>query len=146
MRLKNKVALITGAAEGVPSKLMGLGGATAWLFAREGAKIVVADVNETKGQATVEGLLADGRDAMFVKLDVMRKANWQAAIDATVSQYGRLDVLVHAAGSYILGFVESTPIEDWNRQMDIHGKGVFLGTKHAIPAMRKNNGGSVVVI
>ncbi|MBM3945714.1 MAG: SDR family oxidoreductase [SAR202 cluster bacterium] len=146
MRLKNKVALISGAAEGLPGKLMGIGGATAWLFAREGAGVVVGDIDEAKGNATAAALRDAGRDAAFARLDVRRDGDWQVAVDAALTRWGRLDVLVHAAGTYIIGRVESTPLEEWERQMNIHAKGVFLGTKRAVPAMRSNGGGSIVVV
>ncbi|MBM3944139.1 MAG: glucose 1-dehydrogenase [SAR202 cluster bacterium] len=144
MRLQDKVAIITGAANAVPGEMMGLGGATAWLFAREGARVVIGDINEKQGQRSVAALREDGHDALFVKLDVTREADWQAAVKATVAEFGKLNVLANNAGVGILGTVEETTEELWDAHMDTHAKGAFLGCKHAIPEMRRAGGGSIV--
>ncbi|MDA1189105.1 MAG: glucose 1-dehydrogenase [Chloroflexi bacterium] len=146
MRLDGKVALITGAANAVPGEMMGLGGATAWLFAREGASVVIADINQKEGQRSVAALREDGHNALFVKLDVSSEPGWQAVVKATVAEFGRLDVLVNNAGVGILATVEETTVELWDAHMDTHAKGAFLGSKHAIPHMRKQGGGSIVNI
>ena len=146
MRLEGKAALITGAATGIEAKLMGFGGATAWLFAREGAKVALTDINDELGQTTASQIRSQGGDALFVHLDVTSEQEWVSAIETTVSNFGRLDVLVNNAGTGGRSLVEETTVEKWEEQMNVHAKGVFLGTKHAIPEMRKVGGGSIVNI
>ena len=146
MRLEGKVALISGGATGVEGELMGFGGAAARLFVREGAKVVLADINEESGQKTASQLREGGGDAMFVRLDVTIEQDWIDAVEATVSNFGRLDIVVNNAG---IGGGAGVPIEEtteeaWDAQLDVHAKGVFLGTKHAIPEMRKVGGGSII--
>ncbi|MFQ6029571.1 MAG: SDR family NAD(P)-dependent oxidoreductase, partial [Dehalococcoidia bacterium] len=89
MRLEGKVALITGAATGVQGELMGFGGASARLFVREGAKVVLGDINEESGQQTVSQIREDGGDALFVRLDVTREEDWINAIQTTIASFGR---------------------------------------------------------
>ena len=144
MRLAGKVALITGAATGVKGELMGFGGAAARLFAREGAKVVLTDINDDLGQRTASQIDEEVGDAIYVHLDVTREEEWTAAVQAAVSNFGRLDVLVNNAGTAVRSTVEETTMDEWQGQMDVHAKGVFLGTKHAIPEMRKAGGGSIV--
>jgi len=134
MRLAGKVAIITGAASG-------MGAATARIFVREGAKVVIADVMEHEGKQIADSL---GAAARFEKLDVTNEENWAETVANTVKAFGKLDLLVNNAG--ISGSAEqdlhSTPA--WHRIMDINATGVFLGMKHAIPAMIKAGGGSIV--
>ena len=144
MRLEGKVALISGAASGVEGELMGFGGAAARLFAREGAKVVLTDINEESGQKTAAQINEIGGDAMFLRLDVTNEQDWIEAVRAIVSSCGRLDILVNNAGTGARYKVEDTTEEVWDTQMNIHAKGVFLGTKHAIPEMRKAGGGSII--
>ena len=146
MRLEGKVALITGAATGVEGDLMGFGGASARLFVQEGAKVVLSDIKEEAGQKTAAQIREGGGDAMFMRLDVTREEDWQQAIEATVSAYGKLDILVNNAGTGARSTVEETTEDAWDSQMDVHAKGTFLGTKYAIPEMRKVGGGSIVNI
>lgn len=146
MHLENKVALITGAAHGVKGELMGFGGASAWLFAEEGAKVVLTDVDVDTGERTVAQMREEGHDAIFLRLDVTSEDEWIDAIETTIDTYGRLDILVNNAGTSGRAIVEETTEEVWDGQMDVHGKGVFLGTKHAIPHMRAVGGGSIINI
>ena len=146
MRLEGKVALITGAASGVENYLMGFGGASARLFVREGASVVLTDIKEEPGEKTAAQIRTDGGDAVFVRLDVTDELDWTNAIQYTVSNFGRLDVLVNNAGTSARYNVEDTASEVWDAQMDVHAKGTFLGTKHAIPEMRKGGGGSIINI
>jgi len=134
MRLAGKVAIITGAASG-------MGAATARMFAREGAKVVVADVMEHEGKQVAESI---GAAAHFEKLDVTNEENWEAAVAATVKRFGKLDVLVNNAG--ISGSAEQDLYSTaaWHRIMEINATGVFLGIKYAIPAMIANGGGSII--
>ena len=144
MRLEGKVALISGAASGVEGDLMGFGGAAARLFAREGAKVVLTDINQESGQQTAAQINESGGEATFLRLDVTNEQDWIDAVRATVSSYGRLDILVNNAGTGARYTVEDTTEEVWDIQMNIHAKGTFLGTKHAIPEMRKVGGGSII--
>ena len=144
MRLEGKVALITGAAAGVEGELMGFGGAAARLFAREGAKVVLTDILVEQGERSTAEIREMGGDAIFVKLDVTSDEDWQKAIEATLAAYGRLDVIINNAGTGAPANVEDTTVDVWDGQMDVHAKGVFLGTKYAIPEMRKVGGGSII--
>ena len=144
MRLENKVALITGAATGVEGELMGFGGATARLFAREGAGLVLTDINERSGLKTAEQIAASGAEVEFLRLDVTKEADWAHAVEATVSRFSRLDILVNNAGTGAETDVESTTLEIWEDQMAVHARGMFLGTRAAIPEMRKLGGGSII--
>lgn len=146
MRLNNKVALITGAAHGVKGEMMGFGGASAWLFAEEGAKVVLTDVDAANGEKTAAQMREAGHDAIFRRLDVTDEDDWIAAVQAAVDAYGRLDILVNNAGTGGRARVEDTTEALWQAQMDIHAKGCFLGTKRAVPHMRAAGGGSIINI
>ena len=139
MRLQGKVALITGAARGQ-------GAAEARLFAQEGAKVVLADVTDQEGIAVATEIAEEGADAIYVHLDVTNESEWEAAIIETVSKFGKLDILVNNAGIWRRGHVTETSSEQWDSILDVNSKGVFLGTKAAIPEMRKAGGGSIVNI
>ena len=144
MRLEGKVGLITGAATEVKGELMGFGGATAWLFSGEGAKMVVTDINETSGEKTAAQIREAGGEGIFVRLDVTKEQDWADAIQTTVSTYGKLDILVNNAGIGAASPLEETTVDQWDLQLDVMAKGTFLGTKHAIPEMRRAGGGSIV--
>lgn len=134
MRLAGKVAVISGAASG-------MGAATAAMFAKEGAKVVIADRMEHEGKAVAASLGASGH---FEKLDVTVEEDWAAAIAATQKHFGKLDILVNNAG--VSGSAEQDlfSTDAWHRIMEINATGVFYGLKHAIPAMKANGGGSIV--
>src|SRR5215813_2594311 len=138
-RLDGKVTLISGGARGQ-------GAAEAKLCAREGAKVVFGDVLDALGKQVEAEIRAAGGDATYVHLDVTREADWREAVETAVHSYGKLDVLVNNAGIVIRKGIEDTSEEDWDRLMAVNAKGVFLGTKHAIPAMRRAGGGSIVNI
>jgi len=135
-RVEDKVAIVTGAASGI-------GRGCAELLAREGARVVLSDVNEELGR---EAAKAIGGDALFVRHDVSDEASWRALIDAALARFGRLDVLVNNAGIIVVADIESTTVEQWRRVMAVNAEGVFLGCKHAIPVMRRSGGGSIVNI
>jgi 3(or 17)beta-hydroxysteroid dehydrogenase len=139
MRLRGKVALITGAAHG-------MGNTEANMFAKEGAKVVVADVDEAEGQQVVAGIAEVGGEALFVRLDVTKEEAWQKAIDMTVSTFGKLDILVNNAGISGSSGGDLFDTAAWDKVMEINAKGVFLGLKYAVPAMQKAGGGSIVNI
>ena len=140
MRLQDKVALITGAAAGIDGELMGFGGAAAWLFTREGAKVVLTDILDEAGEKTAAQIREQGGDAIYVHLDVTNEDQWANAIQTTIDTYGKLDVLVNNAGIGSRGNTEGTTVvetseDTWDAHMDVHAKGCFLGTKAAIPAL-----------
>ena len=139
MRLKDKVAIVSGGASG-------MGQSEAMLFAREGAKVIVADLLEAEGRQTADKIGAGGGQARFVKLDVTSETNWGAAVEATLSAFGKLDVLVNNAG--ISGTFDPDMLSTtaWDKLMDVNAKGVFLGMKTGIAAMQKTGGGSIVNI
>ena len=139
MRVAGKVALVSGGARGI-------GAATAQRLAQEGAAVVLGDVLETEGRQTAAGIVAAGGQATFMPLDVTSAAHWQQVIAAAVAEYGKLDVLVNNAGISGRAAVGETDVETWERVMEINGKGVFLGTKRAIPELRKAGGGSIINI
>ena len=139
-RLDGKVAFISGGARG-------MGAAEARLFAKEGAKVAIGDVLDDPGRQVEAEINQTGGDCVFVHLDVTSEANWQEAIAATTSRFGGLHVLVNNAGiGGVSSLVEETSLADWERVMAINSTGVFLGTKAAIPEMRKSGGGSVINI
>lgn len=143
-RLSGKVVLITGGANGVRGQLMGFGGAFAWIAAREGASVVVTDVDDERGALTADQIREGGSSAMFAHLDVTSSDSWLAALDAATDAFGRLDVLVNGAGVHALYDVESTPEVEWDRAMAVHATGTFLGIKLSAPVMRRGGGGSII--
>ena len=139
MRLKGKVAIISGGARG-------MGAVEARLFAREGASVAVGDVLADEGRKVQAEINEAGGDAVFVRLDVTSEADWRQAVASTVSRFGRLDILVNNAGISDQSRVEDTTTDQWDRVMEVNAKGVFLGIKAAIPEMRKVGGGSIINI
>jgi NAD(P)-dependent dehydrogenase (short-subunit alcohol dehydrogenase family) len=139
MRLAGKVALITGGASG-------MGQSEATIFAREGARVVVADVLEFDGLQVAENIAASGGQARFVKLDVTSEDDWQAAVKTAVTAFGKLDILVNNAGISGTFDPDTTSTSAWDMLMNVNAKGVFLGMKHAVPAMREAGGGAIVNI
>ena len=116
------------------------------MFAKEGAKVVLADVSDPEGTAVAAEIAEAGGDAIFVHLDVTNEDEWNAAINSAVASFGKLDILVNNAGIWRRGHVLETSVEQWDDILDINAKGVFLGTKAAIPEMRKAGGGSIINI
>ncbi len=146
MRLAGKVAIISGGARGVGGDVPGMGAVEARLFAQEGARVVIGDILEEEGRMLAAQIVDAGGEAVFVHLDVTREEQWGAAVATAVREFGGVSVLVNNAGVSGRGMVEDTTVEEWNRVMDINAKGVFLGTKAVIPAMRQGGGGSIVNI
>jgi len=139
MRLEGKVALITGGASG-------MGRSEAEIFAREGAKVVVGDILQSEGSEVVRDIEKAGGQARFVKLDVTSEADWQAAIAAAVSTFGKLNVLVNNAGISGTFDPDLMSVKAWDTLMNINAKGVFLGMKYAMSAMQAAGGGAIVNI
>ena len=138
-RLDGKVALISGGARGQ-------GAAEAQLCAREGAKVVFGDLLDAEGRQVEGSIRAAGGEATYVHLDVTNEASWRAAVETAVSRYGALHVLVNNAGMYIRKRIEETTEDDLDQILAVNVKGVFLGVKHALPAMRRAGGGSIINI
>ena len=141
MRMQGKVALISGGARG-------LGEAQARLIAKEGGKVVIGDILENEAVKVVADINDIGGEALFVKLDVTCEEDWRMIIKVAIDRFGKLDVLVNNAG---IGGESGVSIEDmseemWERVMAVNAKGVFFGTKLAIPEMLKTGGGSIVNI
>jgi len=139
MRLKDRVALVTGAGGGI-------GGESARLFAREGAAVVVTDVDEAAGRATVEDLEREGGRGLFVRADVSKDADCARMVAEAERAFGALHVLMNNAG--IMDAADDDEVATteavWERTLAINLKGVFLGCKHGIPALRRAGGGSVI--
>jgi NAD(P)-dependent dehydrogenase (short-subunit alcohol dehydrogenase family) len=123
-----------------------MGQSEALIFAREGAKVVVADLLDADGRQVADKITGAGGQAMFVKLDVSSESEWEKAVKATLDTFGKLDVLVNNAG--ISGTFETDMLSTaaWDKLMDINAKGVFLGMKTAIPVMQRAGGGAIVNI
>jgi 3(or 17)beta-hydroxysteroid dehydrogenase len=138
-RVKGKVAMVTGAASG-------LGRGAASLLAKEGAKVILTDINETGGKEAAEEIRRDGGEAVFMKLDVSSESNWGEVIEKTLVEFGKLDVLVNNAGVELVKEIADTSLEEWRWLMSVNLDGVFLGTKYGIRAMRGSGGGSIINI
>jgi NAD(P)-dependent dehydrogenase (short-subunit alcohol dehydrogenase family) len=137
-RLDGKIAVITGAASGI-------GRASALRFASEGAGVVIADLNREGGEETVAECKKAGARAVFQRVDVTDEAEVKAAVGRAVADFGKLDVIFNNAGlGGAVGKIEDTTVENWDRTMAILLRGVFLGMKYAVPAMRKAGGGSII--
>lgn len=135
-RVEGKVAIITGGASG-------LGEADVRLLAAEGARVVITDINEEKGQPLADSL---DQDVFFLRHDVSDEQQWIDVIAKTLSRFGSLDVLVNNAGVVIPGDVENTSLQDWNFVHDVCTNGTILGCKHSIPVMNRTGGGSIINI
>ena len=138
-RLEGKVALISGGARGQ-------GAVEARMFAEEGASVVIGDILDDQGKQTEAELQELGYNVTYVHLDVTSESDWASAVQSTIDTYGKLDILLNNAGILIRKNIEETTEADWDRIFSINAKGVFLGTKAAIPAMRDAGGGSIINI
>ena len=138
-RLKNKVAIITGAAKGQ-------GEFEARLFASEGAIVVLCDIDIEACGRTVEEISSSGGNAVAMTLDVTSEPDWIGAIEQTLDFFGKLDILVNNAGIYSRVPIENASVDEFDHILEVNLRGVFLGTKHAIPVMRTSGGGSIINI
>ena len=139
MRLEGKVAIITGGARGQ-------GATEARMFAQEGARVVIGDIRDELGMQVEAEIRELGGEAVYLHLDVTSEDDWQRAIETAEQQFGKVEVLVNNAAIVLRKDIEETTGEDWDNIMDINAKGVFLGTKAVIPAMRRAGGGSIINI
>lgn len=138
-QVQGKVAVVTGGASGI-------GAACAETLAREGASVLITDVDDALGKGVVEGVLKSGGKARYLHHDVRDEAAWPGVIAEAETHFGRLDIMVANAGIGIMAPIETMTLADWQRQQAINLDGVFLSIKHSIPAMRKAGGGSIVVM
>ncbi|MEC7836105.1 MAG: glucose 1-dehydrogenase [Chloroflexota bacterium] len=138
-RLDGKVAIISGGAKGQ-------GAEEARIFAEEGAKIIIGDILDKDGMQIESEIVERGGEAKFVHLDVSLEEDWIKVVDLAIAEYGKLDILVNNAGILLMKGVEDTSSEEWDNIQNINSKGVFLGSKTVIPAMRKSGGGSIINI
>ena len=137
MRLNNKAVLISGGARG-------MGSVEAKLFCSEGASVIIGDILEEEGRKIEAEISESGGVCIFVRLDVTSEEDWNSAVDLAVERFGKLDILINNAGIFPMESIEETTVESWDKVMDVNAKGVFLGTKAAIPAMRTSGGGSII--
>ena len=144
MRLKGKVAIVAGG--GASGAVLGNGQATAILFAREGAKVLVADAVQERAQATVDMIAKEGGTASALRVDVSKAADCKAMVQAAVERYGRLDILDNNVGISVRADVLEVSEEDWDRVMAVNVKSIMLSSKYAIPAMKQSGGGSIINI
>lgn len=138
-QLIGKVALVTGGGSGI-------GAACSQALAREGAKVVVTDIDIAHGSAVADAVNDAGGEAIFIQHDVTEEPSWSAVIAQTEQRFGKLDVLVANAGICVMASIVDMTLEEWRRQNAINLDGVFLATKYAIPAMRRAGGGSIVIM
>jgi NAD(P)-dependent dehydrogenase (short-subunit alcohol dehydrogenase family) len=138
-QVEGKVAIVTGGASGI-------GAACATTLGREGAKVVVTDLDDTGGQAVVSKIGSAGAEALFIHQDVSLEESWPSLIEATERRFGRLDVMVANAGIGILCRAIEMSLADWRRQTAVNLDGVFLSVKYAVPAMRHAGGGSIIIM
>ncbi|CAG2533132.1 NAD(P)-dependent dehydrogenase [Maribacter dokdonensis] len=137
-RVKNKVAIVTGGASG-------LGKSSAILLAREGAKIVITDVDDENGNKVVQDIKNDGGEAIFIKQDVSKEEEWKMVIETTIKTYGKLHIVANSAGIGIGGTVEDVTLDDWKNLIDVNLHGTFLGTQYGIKGMKETGeGGSII--
>jgi NAD(P)-dependent dehydrogenase (short-subunit alcohol dehydrogenase family) len=129
-RLDGKVAFISGAARGI-------GAATARLMVEAGAKVAIGDVLDERGRETARAIAGADGGAIYQHLDVTREEDWTAAIATTVARFGGLDILVNNAGLFLGKGIEEASLDEWHRLCAVNLTGVFLGTKHALPALRE---------
>jgi NAD(P)-dependent dehydrogenase (short-subunit alcohol dehydrogenase family) len=138
-QVQGKVAIVTGGASGI-------GAACAATLAREGAKVVVTDLDDEGGRAVVDGIGSSGGTAVFLHQDVSLEESWPGVIEAAKRRFGRLDEMVANAGIGILCQAVEMSLADWRRQTAVNLDGVFLSVKYAVPAMRRAGGGSIVIM
>ncbi len=139
MRLQDKTAIVTGGANGI-------GRAICQLFAEEGARVAIGDIDVDGGRETEESITSAGGEATFVETDVSKEANVQALVDSAVKAYGTVDVLVNDAAAFVFGLVEDVTDDDWQRVFGVNVIGAAYCVKHVMPIMKEAGGGAIVNI
>jgi 3-oxoacyl-[acyl-carrier protein] reductase len=137
VKLKDRVAIVTGAASGI-------GRASAIAFAREGARVVVADRNEKSGTETASAITAEGNQAFFVRVDVARESEIAQMVEEATARWGRIDILFNNAGVLLVKAIERMSEEEWDRVMAINVKAAFFAVKHVVPHMRRGGIGAIL--
>jgi NAD(P)-dependent dehydrogenase (short-subunit alcohol dehydrogenase family) len=137
MKLAGKVAIVTGAGQGI-------GRASAIAFAREGAKVLVAERDRTNGTATVSTIQAECGDSVLAEVDVSRESDVRAMVQIALERWGRIDILFNNAGILLLKSIEEMTEAEWDRVMAVNVKAAFLAIKHVVPHMRRNGGGNIL--
>jgi NAD(P)-dependent dehydrogenase (short-subunit alcohol dehydrogenase family) len=137
MKLGGRVAIVTGAASGI-------GRASSLAFAREGAQVIAADLDEQGGKETVARILDQGYEAFFIRTDVTSEMEAKRMVEETIHRWGRIDILFNNAGIVLVKSLEETTEAEWDRVMSVNVKGAFLATKHVVPHMRRNGGGAIL--
>jgi NAD(P)-dependent dehydrogenase (short-subunit alcohol dehydrogenase family) len=146
-RFEGKVALVVGGANADESRLLGFAGLSALEIARNGGKIVIADIDDDAGERSVEKMKSARLEADYVHLNVTSESDWLAAVEMTVSKHGRLDIMIMAAGIPDRGeTIATTDVDKWKNVMDVTNMGMFLGTRSVVEPMRASGGGSIVLI
>jgi NAD(P)-dependent dehydrogenase (short-subunit alcohol dehydrogenase family) len=135
-RFQGKVALVTGGGSGI-------GRATCLRFAEEGASVVVAEIDEKRGQSVADEIRGSGKKAIFVRTDVADESSVRDAVSRTAAEYGRIDVLVNSAAAFVLKGIDAT-VEEWRKVLDVNVMGSALMAKHVVPHLRKAGGGAIV--
>jgi len=138
-KMHDKVVVITGGA-------LGMGKAHSALFAKEGAQVVLTDINEVAGQATADAINQNGGKAVFFRHDVASAKDWQQVVAQCIAGFGKIDVLINNAGIALFKALEETTDDEWDRVLNVNAKSVFLGCKYVLPGMQKADGGSIVNI
>lgn len=136
MRLQDEVAIVTGGADGI-------GAATAVLFAEQGARVVIGDIDETGGHQVADRITAAGGEAVFVRADIAVEADVAGLVAAALDRFGALNILVNNAATFVLKGLEATP-EDWRRSLDVNVVGTALCSRYAAEAMKRSGGGAIV--
>jgi len=137
MRLKEKVAIVTGAAQGI-------GEGIARVFAAEGATVVVADINDERGEAVAAAIRQSGGRAGYLHADVTSESEIRRLIEQTAQQHGRLNIVVNNAGTAVVRSVEESTVEEWDRLMAVNVRSIFLTAKYAVPHLRRQGGGAIL--
>lgn len=137
MRLRGKVAIVTGAGNGI-------GKTTALLLASEGAKLTVTDIQEAKAKETAKEIKKHGGEALFLRHDISEEQEWQQVVQNTIDSYGKIDILFNNAGTFLIKPLIETEIEEWRHLMKVNVEGTFLGLKSVLPEMIKRKQGSII--
>ena len=146
MRLEGKVAVITGAAVGIKGQLMNFGGRAGWRFVEEGARVVLTDVDDERGEKTAADIREAGGDAIYLHHDVSREEEWDRVVETTLARHGKINVLINNAGGGGGGqeITSVSPVDVFRRWMDVNSTGTFLGIRAAIDPMKAAGGGSII--